>query len=132
LNDSLILGAIAAGQDIVLDITPEEQQGWERMNGGKVSKTQVLAAPFGETATLKNAWKAFINAHKRMFCDMFGPRVFGRGILRLKWFGYKPKFSWHQLGFSPARRGDAELQNLSGQIARRSLSVSVRPSRRYR
>lgn len=104
LNDSLILGAITAGQDFVLAFTPEEQRDWERMNGGKVNKTQVLAARFGETVPLKNAWKTFINAHKRMFFDTFGPRVFAREILGLKWFGYKPEFSWHQLGFFPARR----------------------------
>jgi hypothetical protein len=104
LNDSLILGAITAGQDFVLALTPEEQQGWERMNGGKVNKTQVLAARFGETASLKSAWKSFINAHKRMFFDTFGPRVFAREIPGLKWFGYKPEFSWHQPGYFPAHR----------------------------
>lgn len=104
LNDSLILGAITAGQDFVLAFTPEEQRDWERVNGGKVTKTQVLASRFGETLPLKNAWKAFLNAHKRMFFDAWGPRVFAREILGLKWFGYKPEFSWHQLGFFPTQR----------------------------
>lgn len=104
LNDSLILGAITAGQDFVLALTPEEQRDWERMNGAKVTKTQVMASRFGESLPMKNAWKTFINAHKRMFFDAWGPRVFAREILGLKWFGYKPEFSWHQLGFSPTRR----------------------------
>jgi hypothetical protein len=99
LNDSLILGAITAGQTFVLAFTPEEQLDWDRMNGAKVNKTQVLAARFGETPALKNAWKAFLNDHPKMFFDNFGPRVFTRELLGLKWFGYKPEFSWHQLGF---------------------------------
>jgi hypothetical protein len=28
-----------------------------------------------------------------------GPRVFTRELLGLHFFGYKPEFSWHQLGF---------------------------------
>ena len=101
LNDALILGAITAGQTFVLAFTPQEQHDWQAMNAAKVNKTQVLAARFGETPALLNAWKAFLNDHSRMFFDDFGPRVFTRELLGLKWFGYKPEFSWHQLGFSP-------------------------------
>lgn len=99
LNDSLILGAITGGQDFVLALTPDEQRDWDQLNGAKVTRTQVLASRFGETPALKDAWKEFLNAHKLMFFGPWGPRVFCREILGLKWFGYKPQFSWHQLGF---------------------------------
>jgi hypothetical protein len=101
LNDSLIIGAITGGQDYVLAFTPDEQRDWEKMHGSKVTKTQVLATRFGETTGLRRAWKEFFNAHPKMFCDDFGPRVFTRELLGLCWFGYKPDFSWHQLGFAP-------------------------------
>jgi hypothetical protein len=100
LNDSLILGAITAGQNFALGLTPAEQGDWQAMNGAKVNKTAVLAARFGDTPKLMNAWKSFLNSQKRMFFFPWGgPRVFTRELLGLFFFGYKPKFSWHQLGF---------------------------------
>ena len=101
LNDSLILGAITAGQDFILALTPDEQRDWEKLNGAKVTRAAVLASRFGDTPALKNAWKEFLNAHKLMFFGPWGPRVFSRETLGLKWFGYQPQFSWHQLGFAP-------------------------------
>jgi hypothetical protein len=100
LNDALILGAITAGQDFALGLTPAEQSDWEVMNGAKANKTAVLAARFGETTGLITAWKSFLNSQKRMFFFPWGgPRVFTRELLGLSFFGYKPEFSWHQLGF---------------------------------
>lgn len=101
LNDALILGAITAGQTFALAFTPEEQVDWEKLNGAKVNRTQVLAAQFGVTKQMTAAWKDFFNCHKRMFFDAWGPRVFARELLGLKMFGYVPEFSWHQLGFHP-------------------------------
>jgi hypothetical protein len=72
------------------------------MNGAKVNKAAVLAAQFGGTAKLTDAWKKFLNSQKRMFFFPWGgPRVFTREILGLNFFGYVPEFSWHQLGFRP-------------------------------
>ena len=100
LNDSLILGVITAGQDFALGLTPLEQTDWDTMNGAKVNKTAVLAARFGDTPALINAWKSFFNSQKRMFFFPWGgPRVFTRELLGLHFFGYKPEFSWHQLSF---------------------------------
>ncbi len=48
LNDSLILGAITAGQEFALGLTPAEQIDWNVMNGAKVNKTAVLATRFGK------------------------------------------------------------------------------------
>jgi hypothetical protein len=100
LNDSLILGAITAGQDFALGLTPAEQTDWNVMNGAKANRTAVVAARFGDTPALINAWKSFLNSQKRMFFFPWGgPRVFTRELLGLHFFGYKPEFSWHQLGF---------------------------------
>ncbi len=100
LNDSLILGAITAGQNFALGLTPAEQADWNAMNGAKANRTAVLAARFGETPALINAWKSFLNSQKRMFFFPWGgPRVFTRELLGLHFFGYKPEISWHQLGF---------------------------------
>ena len=105
LNDSLILGAINAGQVFKLGLTPAEQVDWKVMNEKKQekaaqSKTAFLAGKFGGTQAMNNAWKAFFNSQKRMFFfDWGGPRVFTRELLGLHFFGYKPEFSWHQLGF---------------------------------
>jgi hypothetical protein len=103
LNDALILGAITARQQFALALTPGEQFDWNVMNGAKANRTAVrteFASRFGSTSTLINAWKAFLNSQKRMFFfDWGGPRVFTRELLGLHFFGYKPKFSWHQLGF---------------------------------
>jgi hypothetical protein len=117
LNDCLILGAITAGQDFVLAFTPEEQHDWEVLNASKVTKVQVLASRFGETPALKNAWKEFLNAHARMFFDSFGPRVFAREILGLKWFGYRAEFTWHQLGFFPGS-GRREMPNFRTYVTK--------------
>lgn len=116
LNDALILGAIAGGQTFALALTPEEQHDWEKMNGPKVHRTAVLSAGFDDIA-LKNAWKTFLNAHPKMFFDSFGPRVFTRELLGLKWFGYKPEFSWHQLGFS-ASSGTKEIPSFESYITK--------------
>lgn len=97
LNDALIIGAITAGQDFALGLTPKEQEDWKVMNGAKINRTAVLA---GDTPALINAWKSFFNSQKRMFFFPNGdPRVFTRELLGLHFFGYRPKFSWHQLGF---------------------------------
>lgn len=98
LNDSLILGAITAGQDFALGFELGEQTDWNAMNGAKANRTAVLASKF-DTSALINAWKSFLNSQKRMF--FFGdiPRVFTRELLGLHFFGYKPEFHWHQLGF---------------------------------
>ena len=114
LNDSLILGAITAGQQFALGLTPAEQVDWNAMNGAKANKTAVLAARFGDTVTLTNAWKSFFNSQRRMFFFPWGgPRVFTREILGLYFFGYKPEFSWQQLGFYPGsgRRDPADFGN---------------------
>lgn len=104
LNDSLILGAMTGGQDFALGLTPAEQMDWQIMNGDKVTRTAVQATRFGETTALIGAWKEFLNSQKRMFFFPWGgPRVFTRELLGLSFFGYKPEFTWHQLGFSPAR-----------------------------
>lgn len=116
LNDALILGAITGGQTFALALTPDEQHDWEKMNGPKVHRTAVLAAGFDDIA-LKNAWKGFFNAHPKMFFDSFGPRVFTRELLGLKWFGYKPEFSWHQLGFS-ASSGTKEIPSFENYITK--------------
>lgn len=99
LNDALILGAITAGQDFALGFQLGEQTDWNAMNGAKANKTSVLAARFGDTQALINAWKSFLNSQKRMFFEGGVPRVFTRELLGLHFFGYKPEFSWHQLGF---------------------------------
>jgi len=105
LNDSLILGAITAGQDFVLGLTSAEQADWNVMNGAKVNRTSVLVGSFDNTALI-NAWKSFLNSQKRMFFfDWGGPRVFTRELLGLHFFGYKPGFSWHQLGFHAGAGG---------------------------
>jgi len=101
LNDALILGAITGGQTFALAFTPQEQADWERLNGARVTRVQVLAARFGPTQQMTTAWKEFFNTQKRMFFDNFGPRVFSRELLGLKMFGYEAEFSWHQLGFRP-------------------------------
>lgn len=99
LNDALILGAITGGQDFAVGLTPAEQADWEDMNGSKVNKTATLAVNFDDTAA-KNAWKSFFNSQKRMFFFPWGgPRVFTRELLGLSFFGYKPEFSWRQIGF---------------------------------
>lgn len=103
LNDALILGAITGGQQFALAFTPDEQAAWQRLNGAKVTRVQVLAAQFDPQQMLA-AWKGFFNTQKRMFFDNFGPRVFSRELLGLKMFGYVPEFSWHQLGFRPPAR----------------------------
>ena len=104
LNDSLILGAIAGGQDFAVGLTPAEQIDWEAMNGAKANKTATLHAQYDDTE-LKNAWKAFFNSQKRMFFFPWGgPRVFTRELLGLHFFGYKPEFSWQQLGFYAGKR----------------------------
>ncbi len=100
LNDSLILGAITGNQDFVLGLTPGEQVDWNTMNGAKVNKTANLASRFGDTTALIGAWKSFLNSQRRMFFFPWGgPRVFTRELLGLHFFGYKPEFSWYQLGF---------------------------------
>lgn len=100
LNDSLILGAITAGQDFALGLTPAEQIDWNVMNGAKINRTAVPAGRFRDASALINAWKSFLNSQKRMFFFPWGgPRVFTRELLGLHFFGYKPEFSWHQLGF---------------------------------
>ncbi len=100
LNDSLILGAITSRQPFYLALTPEEQRDWTAANAAKVTKVSVLAANYDNSAVIK-AWKDFLNAHELMFFGPWGPRVFARELLGLKWFGYRPVFSWHQLGFEP-------------------------------
>jgi len=103
LNDSLILGAITGGQDFALGLTPAEQADWNVMNGASINRTAVLSARFGGSAAMLDAWKSFFNSQKRMFFfEWGGPRVFTRELLGLSFFGYKPEFSWHQLGFYPA------------------------------
>lgn len=69
LNDALILGAITAGQDFALGFQLGEQTDWNAMNGAKANKTSVLAARFGDTQALINAWKSFLNSQKRMFFE---------------------------------------------------------------
>ncbi|MDG2385068.1 MAG: hypothetical protein P8N76_25580 [Pirellulaceae bacterium] len=100
LNDSLILGAITAGQDFALGLTPAEQADWNAMNGAKANKTAVVATRFGDTPALIIAWKSFLNSQKRMFFFPWGgPRVLTRELLGLSYFGYRPEFSWHQIRF---------------------------------
>jgi len=102
LNDALIVGAITGGQNFFLGLTPAEQAAWNTLNGAKVTKVAVLAADrYGETAATLKAWKAFFNRQRGMFFGPFGPRVFTRELLGLSFFGYKPEFKWHQLGFAP-------------------------------
>ncbi len=116
LNDALILGAITAGQEFHLALTPGEQADWNAMNGAKVNKTAVLASRFGETTSLVNAWKAFLNSQKRMFFFPWGgPRVFTREILGLSFFGYKPQFTWHQLSFAPGS-GPGEIADFRNYL----------------
>ncbi|MFD1216058.1 hypothetical protein ACFQ2X_05560 [Microbulbifer celer] len=51
-----------------------------------------------------NAWKQFLNSQQTMFFTGRTPRVFTRELLGLKFFGYKPEFSWNQLSFGPDSR----------------------------
>lgn len=111
LNDSLIIGAVTAGQNFALALTPLEQGDWKEMfeekentnqphmmQGGGV-KTKFLADKYGQS---KETWKKFMNYQKRMFIDVRSgaPRVFSRELLGLYFAGYKPEFSSIQLGFS--------------------------------
>lgn len=105
LNDALIIGAACGRQQFALALTSTEQLRWERINGDKVTRFAVNASRFGETPALKNAWKSFFNASKKMFFDGGNPRVFARELLGLYFFGYTPEYSWHQLVFRPPQGG---------------------------
>lgn len=121
LNDALIIGAVTAGQDFALALTPIEQKDWEDMNKetdakskphmmqGGGAKNKFLADKFGQS---KAVWKKFLNSQRRIFidCRTGAPRVFTREMLGLYFAGYKPEFSSNQLGFSAQGRKQLDFK----------------------
>lgn len=117
LNDALIIGAITAGQEFAMALTPLEQADWNEINSpnegekdvnkhfmatGPGVRSKFLTDNFEKNGSSKDAWKKFFNSQRRIFfnCETGTPRVFTRELLGLYFFGYKPKFSNIQLGFS--------------------------------
>jgi hypothetical protein len=64
--------------------------------------------------TAQEKWASFICQHPRVLWESWGPRVFARELLGLKFFGYTPYFSDIELGFTctdPGKAGAASFQD---------------------
>ncbi|OYP38163.1 hypothetical protein [Rhodopirellula sp. MGV] len=117
LNDTLIIGAITGRQHFVLALTENEQRAWELQHDGKFNKFSVARSTFDKNEC-KQAWKEFLQQQTQMFFDdNYGnPRVFARELIGLCTFGYKPEFSWHQLGFSYSNNGEHAALNFRNYV----------------
>ncbi|MCD0458181.1 hypothetical protein [Roseiconus lacunae] len=106
LNDTLIIGAATFGQVFKLALTQNERADWEARHGKKVTRYAVLRSQF-DIDECKQAWKEFFQMNTGMFFndDDGNPRVFARELIGLCAFGYRPEFSWHQLGFYRQKTG---------------------------
>ncbi len=126
LNDALMLGAITSRQDFHFALNDDEQAVWAReieplMPRGDVRSTGAAdfasrRAAFGAAVTTKSReqqlWLTFIKRVPRILWENGNPRVFVRELLGLKFFGYKPVFTRHELGFIHVGNAtDANFQN---------------------
>lgn len=113
LNDALMLAAILGRQDFHLALNDDEQVVWSKLateHGARYigsSELQRRQAVFGAAVqkagsartSEQELWLKFLHAVPRVLWERGTPRVFVRELLGLKFFGYKPVFSMHQLGF---------------------------------
>jgi hypothetical protein len=109
LNDALVIGAAEAEMDLSLALNEEEQAKFRTVTATsptpKPNAARVLAIPgqqysFKPGLQAKQAWRDFFIEVPTMFLRGGKPRVFAREILGLSFFGYRPRFSMHQLSFT--------------------------------
>ena len=102
MNDSLLLGAIHAGQEFFMGFTQAEQEDWDlSLKSHRDRGVKFQSSAYRIRSDVEAAFLAFFNSQKRIFWGPHGPRVFTRELLGLAAFGYVPVFSWEQLGFRP-------------------------------
>jgi len=110
LNDALMLGGIHGLQDFHFALNGDEQGAWRELTTRPGSANPEFAkriARFGEAVRVKGAgksidgiWLDFFHRVPRVFWEYGNPRVFVRELMGLKFFGYKPVFTMHELGFA--------------------------------
>ena len=110
LNDALMLGGIHGHQDFHFALNDSEQQAWRDLTtkSGAVNPDFAKRVErFGEVARVKSpekpiekVWLDFFHRVPRVFWENGNPRVFVREVLGLKFFGYKPVFTPHEVGFA--------------------------------
>jgi len=121
LNDSLMLAAISMRRDFLFALNDDEQAVWARDiegGGARIGAAAFAnrAAAFGPTVggrtPEQQMWLSLIKKVPRILWENGNPRVFVRELLGLKFFGYKPVFTRHQLGFRHQAGGlEANFQN---------------------
>lgn len=112
LNDSLMLGSIAGGQEFHLVLNTVESALWKQLGFADTSKVAQLAQQFGGQQAEKvdknakqpiNRWNYFLRVSPATLWNPKDnvPRVFIRELMALKLAGYKPQFFNSQLSFAP-------------------------------
>ncbi|WP_152049235.1 hypothetical protein [Tautonia marina] len=130
LNDALILGGITSGQIFRLGLIPEEQAAWRKLFATYSNKAQQgVINRHGRSQMCDDTWKQFFNSNRSIFFEPWGPRVFTRELLGLSFFGYKPKFSWHELYFIPDRAGMPDPTPQRYLEGLREVQFEARPRR---
>ncbi len=128
LNDSFVLGGIHRGWDFHL-----AEQGFDQFNmlGDRefLSRRAVFgpAAPQYATALArgqeyyKRRWRDYLVAHGDLLWRDGKPRVFARELLGLEHFGYAPRFTSAELGFTcqdSAAAGSADFERYLAVLGR--------------
>lgn len=82
------------------------------------ANTPTFPAPLGASppASAQEKWARFICEHPRVLWEAWGPRVFARELLGLKFFGYTPYFSDIELGFTCTDRGKAAAASFQAYL----------------
>jgi len=119
LNDALMLGGIEGGQEFHFALNDDEQKSWASLMDSQSGQKEfekrravfgkavsVASKPaYGSEAHVRSLWLKFIHTVPRVLWERGNPRVFVRELLGLKFFGYKPVFTLHELGFAPTGGG---------------------------
>lgn len=119
LNDALMLAAILGRQDFLFALNEDEQAVWSQLatahgvryiGSGELQRRQAVFGPAVQRTTTartseQELWLKFLHAVPRVLWERGTPRVFVRELLGLKFFGYEPVFTMHQLGFRHTDKG---------------------------
>ena len=110
LNDALMLGGIHAHQDFHFALNDSEQATWRELTtksgvanpdfAKRVERFGAMAQVKRPERPIDGVWLDFFHRVPRVFWENGNPRVFVRELMGLKFFGYKPVFTPHELGFA--------------------------------
>lgn len=114
LNDALMLAGIHGKLDFHFALNDDEQATWARDIEPLMPRHAAASSPaaadfaarrarFGSAVATRTReqqlWLTFIKKVPRILWERGNPRVFVRELLGLKFFGYMPVFTRHELGF---------------------------------